>query len=125
MEALLSNKSASFATAAAALTCALLLACALPGPAYAATCADVQASLQPCVTSLAVLPAAAPAACCLGLKAIVGFEGDIGVSRTCKCAKSFLATPLGVSVSVNVSLGVQGLCGVNLGFNLASDVVCA
>ncbi|KAK1294381.1 Non-specific lipid-transfer protein 4.1 [Acorus calamus] len=124
MEALLSKKSASF-TATAALTCALLLACALPGPAYAATCADVQASLQPCVTSLAVLPTAAPAACCLGLKAIAGFEGDIGVSGTCKCAKSFLTSPLGVSVSVNVSLGVQGLCGVNLGFNLASDIACA
>ncbi|KAK1258147.1 hypothetical protein QJS04_geneDACA021100 [Acorus gramineus] len=118
------NNNTWMATTTTMTSTLLLLLLVHLRPASAVTCEDIKAGLEPCVTAMTTLPVAAPAACCAGLKAIVDLEADFGVTATCKCTKALLATPFGISVSFNVSVGIQSLCTVDLGYNFNSDFVC-
>ncbi|KAL6658833.1 hypothetical protein ACP70R_002873 [Stipagrostis hirtigluma subsp. patula] len=111
------------AMAAVAAVC-LLLASSAARPAHGAvTCADVDASLRPCVGYVTGKEAAPPAECCAGVTRLRGMPSGTAERRqACECVKQAAARYQGLQSDAIRDL--PGKCGSPLPFPLSLNFDC-
>ncbi|KAJ0802974.1 putative plant non-specific lipid-transfer protein/Par allergen [Helianthus annuus] len=87
------------------------------------TCAEVTASLRPCLGYL-TNGGAVPPTCCTGIQAL-NASATTTVSRqaTCNCLQAVAGAISGINY--NAISGLPGMCGVNLAFNISANTDCS
>ncbi|MFS7924418.1 putative plant lipid transfer protein/Par allergen [Helianthus anomalus] len=87
------------------------------------TCAEVTASLRPCIGYL-TNGGAVPPTCCTGIQAL-NASATTTVSRqaTCNCVQSAVGSFPGINFGFAADL--PGKCGVNLPFSISANTDCS